>query len=156
MWKPVDCWSHLLQCYSELCDYSLPRFSFLSCVHFVAWGHTVSVDVWLPLSLVLSHYRVHFQGALEDGPIGCPETSLTVYVAWYSRRAAFPAFFLACLTLDGGSVRLSRNVGKYQSMQHNIPEERRYRVFFKNKNKLTASMFVATYVGGLQALGCWY
>jgi hypothetical protein len=36
----------------------------------------VSVDVWLPLSLILSHYRFHLQGALDDGPMGCTEMSL--------------------------------------------------------------------------------
>jgi len=37
----------------------------------------VFVDVWLHLSLILSHYRFHLQDAIQDGPIGCPETSLT-------------------------------------------------------------------------------
>jgi hypothetical protein len=37
----------------------------------------------------------------------------------------FFCFFLDCLTLEGGTDRLSRNVGNYQSTLRNVPEERR-------------------------------
>jgi hypothetical protein len=35
-----------------------------------------------------------------------------------------PRIFLDCLALEDGTERLSRNVGKYQSMLHNTSDER--------------------------------
>ena len=37
---------------------------------------------------------------------------------------------MACLTLEDGTYRLSRNVGNYQSALLNIPEERSSRTFY--------------------------
>jgi hypothetical protein len=41
------------------------------------------------------------------------------------RTQVFSAFFLACLTVEDETDRLSRNVDNYQSTLRNTPEERR-------------------------------